>query len=62
MASYKIIGPCRVCERQPGQTLTDKDLAVVGINVDHLIASGHLEETSTKRSSIAAVDTPEDQA
>lgn len=62
MASYKIIGPCRVCERQPGETLTDKDLAVVGINVDHLIASGHLEETSTKRSSIAAVDTPEDQA
>ena len=62
MASYKIIGPCRVCERQPGETLSDKDLAVVGINVDHLIASGHLEETSTKRSSIAAVDTPEDQA
>lgn len=62
MASYKIIGPCRVCERQPGETLTDKDLAVVGISVDHLIASGHLEETSTKRSSIAAVDTPEDQA
>jgi hypothetical protein len=62
MASYKIIGPCRVCERQPGETLTDKDLAVSGISVDHLIASGHLEETSTKRSSIAAVDTPEDQA
>ena len=62
MTSYKIIGPCRVCERQPGETLTDKDLAVSGISIDHLIASGHLEETSTKRSSIAAVDTPEDQA
>lgn len=57
MASYKIIGPCRVCERQPGETLTDKDLNVEGISIDHLIEAGHLEAT-TKRS--AAADTPED--
>jgi hypothetical protein len=62
MATYKIIGPNRVCERAPGETLTDKDLAIPGVSVDHLIASGHLEETSTKRSSSAVADTPEDQA
>jgi hypothetical protein len=62
MASYKIIGPCRVCERQPGETLTDKDLAIAGVDVDHLIAAGHLEETSTKRNGTAVADTPEDQA
>jgi hypothetical protein len=57
MATYKIIGPNRVCERQPGETLTDKDLDVEGISIDHLIAAGHLEP-STKRS--AAAETPED--
>jgi hypothetical protein len=57
MASYKIIGPCRVCERAPGETLTDKDLSAEGISIDHLIAAGHLEPT-TKRS--AAAETPED--
>ena len=57
MASYKIIGPYRVCERAPGETLTDKDLSVEGISIDHLIAAGHLEPT-TKRS--AAAETPED--
>ena len=60
MASYKIIGPCRVCEREPGETLSDKDLAVDGISVDHLIASGHLQETSTKRSSVPVADIQED--
>jgi len=57
MATYKIIGPHRVCERQPGETLTDKDLNVEGISIDHLIEAGHLEPT-TKRS--AAAETPED--
>lgn len=55
---YKIIGPCRVCERQPGETLSDKDLDIEGISIDHLVASGHLETTS-KRTSVAA-ETPED--
>lgn len=58
MASYKIIGPNRVCERQPGETLTDKDLDIEGISIDHLIESGHLETTS-KRASTPA-ETPED--
>lgn len=57
MATYKIIGPHRVCEREPGETLTDKDLDVEGISIDHLIAAGHIE-ASTKRS--AAAETPED--
>ena len=57
MATYKIIGPHRVCARQPGETLTDKDLNVEGISIDHLIEAGHLEPT-TKRS--AAAETPED--
>ena len=61
MASYKIIGPSRVCERQPGETLTDKDLDIEGISIDHLIESGHLESTTGKRASTPAA-TPEDQA
>lgn len=57
---YKIIGPCRVLEREPGETLADKDLDLPGISVEHLVGSGHLEETSTKRSSSAVVETQED--
>ena len=59
MATYKIIGPYRVCEREPGETLTDTDLDLPGISIDHLVSSGHLE-TSTKRNSAAAATTPED--
>jgi hypothetical protein len=59
MATYKIIGPYRVCEREPGETLTDIDLDLPGISVEHLVSSGHLE-TSTKRNSAAAATTPED--
>ena len=57
---YKIIGPYRVCEREPGETLTDIDLDLPGISIDHLVGSGHLEETSTKRSSAAVAETQED--
>lgn len=57
---YKIIGPCRVLEREPGGTLADIDLDLPGISVEHLVGSGHLEETSTKRNSAAAATTPED--
>jgi hypothetical protein len=39
-----------VCDRQPGETLTDEDLDIVGVDVAHLIASGHIESTTTKRS------------
>ena len=54
---YKIIGPYRVCEREPGETLADKDLDIEGISIDHLVSSGHLE--STKRG--VAASTSEDQ-
>lgn len=57
---YKIIGPCRVLEREPGDTLADIDLDLPGISVEHLVGSGHLEETSTKRNSAAAAETQED--
>jgi hypothetical protein len=59
MATYKIIGPHRVCEREPGETLTDTDLDLPGISIDHLVSSGHLE-TSTKRNSAAAAEPQED--
>jgi len=57
---YKIIGPYRVLEREPGETLADIDLDLPGISVEHLISSGHLEETSTKRNSAAAAEPQED--
>lgn len=50
MDTYKIVGPYRVCEREPGDTLTSEDLAVDGVSVDHLIGSGHLEMSTSKRS------------
>ena len=50
MTTYKIVGPHVVCDRQPGETLTDEDLDIVGVDVAHLIASGHIESTTTKRS------------
>ena len=50
MDTYKIVGPYRVCEREPGEVLTSEDLAVDGVSVDHLIGSGHLEMSMSKRS------------
>lgn len=61
MATYKIIGPLRVCEHQPGETLADEDLAIEGVSVAHLIGSGHLQQTSNKRSESIAVQNQEDQ-
>lgn len=55
MSTYKICGPYRVCDREPGETLTDKDLEIDGVDVEHLIASGHIESTTTKRSVAANV-------
>lgn len=40
MATYKIVGPLRVADHEPGSTLTDEDLT--GLNVDHLIEAGHI--------------------
>jgi hypothetical protein len=31
MDTYKIVGPYRVCEREPGEVLTSEDLAVDGV-------------------------------
>lgn len=50
MTTYKIVGPYAVCGSQPGETLTDTDLDIDGVDVAHLIASGHIESTTTKRS------------
>lgn len=50
MTTYKIVGPHVVCDHQPGETLTESDLDVDGVDVAHLIASGHIESTNTKRS------------
>lgn len=50
MTTYKIVGPYVVCGFQPGETLSESDLDIDGVDVAHLIASGHIESTNTKRS------------
>ena len=50
MDTYKIVGPYRVCEREPGEVLTSDDLAIDGVSIEHLIGSGHLELSTSKRS------------
>ena len=37
---YKIIGTSKVANHEPGETITDDDLA--GANIEALVASGHL--------------------
>lgn len=41
MDSYKIIHPIALGE--PGSTVTRKDLEEAGVNIDALLASGHIE-------------------
>jgi hypothetical protein len=50
MDTYKIVGPYRVCEVEPGGSLTSDDLAIDGVSIEHLIGSGHLELSTSKRS------------
>jgi len=50
MTTYKIVGPHVVCGFQPGSILSESDLDIDGVDVAHLIASGHIESTNTKRS------------
>lgn len=47
MATYKITGPLRVVDREPGETLTDEDLD--GLNVDWLIEAGHISPTKAAK-------------
>jgi hypothetical protein len=53
MTTYKIVGPHRVCDRLPGETLSEKDLDVAGVSVDHLIVSGHIESTGKRSAAVS---------
>lgn len=47
MASYKVLTD-RIVDKKAGDTVTDDEL--VGVNVDALIAAGHLSAQTTKPS------------
>jgi len=59
MASYKIIGRHGIAGHAPGDTVSGDDLA--DVNVEHLIAAGHLQPvaSASKKSAAAPVDKPE---
>lgn len=44
---YKIVGGHSVAGGEPGDIITSDDLA--GLNVDHLIESGHIEPVAPKK-------------
>lgn len=58
MNTYQIVGPLRVAGHEPGDIVTDEDLA--GLNVDHLIEAGHLSAASKKAGKAEAPTTQED--
>lgn len=45
---YKIIGPLRVADKDPGMIVTSEDLA--GCNISALIEAGHLSPIKVKPS------------
>ncbi len=47
MTIYKIVGPHRVADHEPGSTVTDVDLA--GLNVTHLVEAGHIAPTKAAK-------------
>lgn len=47
MATYKITGPLPVAGREPGDTLSDEDLA--DLNVDWLVELGHISPTKAAK-------------
>lgn len=48
MATYKIIGDREVAGKQPGSSVSDKDLEAA--NIPALIAAGHLEDPKSAKS------------
>ena len=54
MTTYKIVGPHRVADHEPGSTVTDVDLA--GLNVTHLIEAGHLAPTKAAKAEPAPIN------
>lgn len=53
MTTYRIVGNHRVVDHEPGDTLSEKDLDVDGVSVDHLIASGHIESTGKRSAAVS---------
>lgn len=54
MASYTIVGPLPVVNREPGSTVTDDDLA--GLDVAFLIEVGHIAPNTPKASKADTVN------
>jgi hypothetical protein len=44
---YKIIGSQKVANHEPGETISDDDLA--GANIEALVAAGHLRPKTTRK-------------
>ena len=57
MSEYKIVGNCNVVGHEPGNIITDDDLA--DVNVQHLIDAGHITATS-KATKVAPVTNEKD--
>ena len=51
MAQYKIVGPLRVANREPGEILSEEDLA--GLDISHLIETGHIASIKKGREATA---------
>lgn len=51
LKTYKIVGDRKVAEKEPGEILSEEDLA--GSNIDALIEGGHLAPTSTTKAAKA---------
>jgi hypothetical protein len=44
--SYIITSDLEVCNKSKGQTLTDKELEDAGVNIEALVAGGHIKSSS----------------
>lgn len=51
---YTVASDFEVCGKKKGETVTEKDLA--GINVEALIASGHIADSASKPTTVQPVE------